>query len=90
MCGISSGTNVAAALSLARKLGPGKTVVTVLPDTAERYFSTPLFEACASRKARGKESGVFPNSANAMPCFAAFERSEIFQYLPAKFLRLYA
>ena len=44
MCGISSGTNVAAALKLARKLGEGKTVVTVLPDTAERYFSTPLFE----------------------------------------------
>ena len=44
MCGISSGTNVAAALKLARKLGPGKTVVTVLPDTAERYFSTPLFD----------------------------------------------
>ena len=43
MCGISSGTNVAAALALAKKLGPGKTVVTVLPDTAERYFSTPLF-----------------------------------------------
>lgn len=43
MCGISSGTNVAAALKLARKLGKGKTVVTVLPDTAERYFSTPLF-----------------------------------------------
>ena len=44
MCGISSGTNVAAALRLARKLGKGKTVVTVLPDTAERYFSTPLFD----------------------------------------------
>ena len=44
MCGISSGTNVAAALRLAKKLGKGKTVVTVLPDTAERYFSTPLFE----------------------------------------------
>ena len=44
MCGISSGTNVAAAIKLAKKLGPGKTVVTVLPDTAERYFSTPLFE----------------------------------------------
>ena len=43
MCGISSGTNVAAALLLAKKLGKGKTVVTVLPDTAERYFSTPLF-----------------------------------------------
>lgn len=44
MCGISSGTNVAAALQLAKKLGKGKTVVTVLPDTAERYFSTPLFD----------------------------------------------
>ena len=44
MCGISSGTNVAAALRLAKKLGAGKTVVTVLPDTAERYFTTPLFE----------------------------------------------
>ena len=44
MCGISSGTNVAAAKKLAKMLGEGKTVVTVLPDTAERYFSTPLFE----------------------------------------------
>ena len=44
MCGISSGTNVACAIKLAMKLGAGKTVVTVLPDTAERYFSTPLFE----------------------------------------------
>ena len=43
MCGISSGTNVAAAIKLAKVLGKGKTVVTVLPDTAERYFSTPLF-----------------------------------------------
>ncbi len=44
MCGISSGTNVAAAIKLAKVLGKGKTVVTVLPDTAERYFSTPLFQ----------------------------------------------
>ncbi len=43
MVGISSDTNVAAALKLAEKLGPGKTVVTVLPDTAERYFSTVFF-----------------------------------------------
>ena len=42
-CGISGGTNVAAALKLAKKLGTGKTVVTVLPDTAERYYSTQLF-----------------------------------------------
>lgn len=44
MCGISSGTNVAAALKLAKQLGEHHTVVTILPDTAERYFSTPLFE----------------------------------------------
>ncbi len=44
MFGISSGTNVAAAMRMAKILGKGKTVVTVLPDTAERYFSTPLFE----------------------------------------------
>ena len=44
MCGISSGTNDAAAKKLAKKLGKGKTDVTILPDTAERYFSTPLFE----------------------------------------------
>lgn len=44
MCGISAGTNVAAAKKLAKKLGKGKTVVTILPDTAERYFSTPLFD----------------------------------------------
>ena len=44
LCGISSGTNVAAAMRLAKKLGKGKTVVTVLPDTGERYFSTALFD----------------------------------------------
>ena len=44
MCGISSGSNVFGAIKLAKKLGKGKKVVTILPDTAERYFSTPLFE----------------------------------------------
>ena len=43
MCGITGGTNVAAALRMAKELGKGKTVVTILPDTAERYFSTELF-----------------------------------------------
>ncbi|MBQ1947669.1 MAG: cysteine synthase A [Clostridia bacterium] len=43
LCGISSGSNVAAALKLAKILGKGKRVVTILPDTGERYFSTPLF-----------------------------------------------
>ena len=44
MCGISSGSNVAAAIRLAEVLGKGKTVVTILPDTGERYFSTELFK----------------------------------------------
>lgn len=44
LCGISSGTNVCAAIRLAKELGPGKTVVTILPDTGERYFSVPLFD----------------------------------------------
>lgn len=43
ICGISSGTNVTVALRLAKELGAGRTVVTVLADTGERYFSTPLF-----------------------------------------------
>ncbi len=44
LCGISSGSNVAAAIRLAKELGPGKTVLTFLPDTGERYFSTQLFD----------------------------------------------
>lgn len=44
LVGISSGTNVTAAVRQAEKLGPGKRVVTILPDTGERYFSTPLYE----------------------------------------------
>ncbi len=44
LCGISSGSNVAAAIRLAKALGKGKTVVTILPDTGERYFSTVLFK----------------------------------------------
>ena len=43
LCGITAGTNVAAALKMAKILGPGKTIVTILPDTGERYFSTELF-----------------------------------------------
>ena len=43
LCGISSGTNVCVALKMAKELGAGRRVVTILPDTGERYFSTPLF-----------------------------------------------
>jgi cysteine synthase A len=42
LVGVSSGANVFAAIQVARRLGPGKVVVTVLPDTGERYLSTPL------------------------------------------------
>jgi len=42
--GISSGANVFAAAQIARRLGPGKTVVTVLCDTGERYLSTGIFD----------------------------------------------
>jgi len=42
--GISSGANVCAARQLARRLGPGKTVVTILCDTGERYLSTGIFD----------------------------------------------
>jgi cysteine synthase len=40
LVGISAGAAVKIAIDVARELGPGKTVVTVLPDTGERYFST--------------------------------------------------
>jgi cysteine synthase A len=42
--GISSGANVLAAMQLGKKLGKGRTIVTVLPDNAYRYFSTDLFK----------------------------------------------
>lgn len=45
LAGVSAGANVFAARKLAKELGPGKKVVTVLPDTGERYLSSGLFEA---------------------------------------------
>lgn len=45
LAGVSSGANYFAALALAKKLGKGKKVVTVLPDTGERYLSSGIFDA---------------------------------------------
>ncbi|MBN2535875.1 MAG: cysteine synthase A [Spirochaetales bacterium] len=42
LVGTSAGANVWSALQLSARLGPGKNVVTILPDRAERYFSTAL------------------------------------------------
>src|SRR6185312_1773746 len=42
--GTSSGATLAAALSIARRSAPGSNIVCMLPDTGERYLSTPLFE----------------------------------------------
>ncbi len=44
LVGVSSGAAVYAAVALGRELGPGKTVLAILPDTGERYLSTPVFE----------------------------------------------
>jgi len=43
-CGISSGGTFAAALKVAAKAEPGSHILAMLPDTGERYLSTPLFE----------------------------------------------
>jgi cysteine synthase A len=43
-CGISSGATVAAALKVATEAAPGAVILAMLPDTGERYLSTPLFE----------------------------------------------
>lgn len=44
LIGISSGANIHGALSVAKKLGPGKNVVTVAPDGGEKYISTKIFD----------------------------------------------
>ena len=43
-CGISAGATVAAALQVAKSAKDGDVILAMLPDTGERYFSTPLFE----------------------------------------------
>jgi cysteine synthase A len=44
LAGSSGGANVYAALGIAQKLGLGKRVVTMIPDSAERYLSKKIFE----------------------------------------------
>jgi cysteine synthase A len=46
-CGISSGGTLAAALKVAKEAAPGSHILAMLPDTAERYLSTVLFEGIA-------------------------------------------
>ena len=43
-CGISCGATMAGALKIAAEVAPGQTFCVMLPDTGERYLSTPLFE----------------------------------------------
>ena len=43
LAGSSAGANVFAAIEIARRLGPGKRVATIIPDSAERYLSKDIF-----------------------------------------------
>lgn len=54
-CGISSGGTFAAALKVAEKAEAGSVILAVLPDTGERYLSTPLFEDIAEGPDEGQE-----------------------------------
>jgi len=48
--GMSSGANVWAAMQISKRLGEGKTVVTVLPDSGQRYLNTEAFKKCKAQK----------------------------------------
>jgi cysteine synthase len=48
LAGSSAGANVFAAVAIARELGPGKRVITVVPDSAERYLSKGILSGCQS------------------------------------------
>jgi len=66
MVGVSSGANVLASIAILRSLGKGKNVVTVLPDRAERYFSTDLF---ARETSPGKVCHCSPGCEDPFCCF---------------------
>jgi cysteine synthase len=44
LAGSSAGANVFASIQIAQKLGPGRNVITMIPDSAERYLSKNIFE----------------------------------------------
>ena len=48
LAGISSGAALAAAVKIAEDAGPCASVLCILPDTGERYLSTPLFDSVAA------------------------------------------
>ena len=54
-CGISSGGTFAAALKIAEQAEPGSVILAMLPDTGERYLSTPLFEDIPEGPDEGQE-----------------------------------
>jgi len=64
-CGISSGATFAGALQVAAEAAPGANILAMLPDTGERYLSTPLFadialEMSAEEEKIARSSPVFP------------------------------
>jgi len=52
MIGVTSGANTLATINVLKKIGKDKTVVTVLPDRSERYFSTNLYQGKKDEKVR--------------------------------------
>ncbi len=65
-CGISSGATLAAALKVARDAAPGSRILAMLPDTGERYLSTPLFADISVEMGEEEESLLW----SAMPAIA--------------------
>ena len=47
MTGVSGGSTLAVAMTVAVKAAPGSVILCMLPDTGERYLSSPLFEGVA-------------------------------------------
>ncbi len=67
MVGVSSGANILATIAMLKKIGSDKNVVTILPDRAERYFSTDLYEC-------GKEAVIKYCKKNCEEPFCEFKK----------------